>query len=265
MSLPNPRACLTLAAILLAALPAMAQEAERTAPAEAAATPVRITLTPYLWLPGISAEVTTRNGRSVPSGGVSASASEIVPQLHGVPFVGAMDINYGRFSLFADLITIGLRMDARPRPGYLFGTSTLDTRTTMGTLVGFYRVGQTENQAFDVGVGIRVTALSTNLRVNGNRLPGFTAGTNSSQVDGIAAFRYAVRFTPSWGATIAADMGGGGSRLTWQALGSVDWHVTRDTTVRLGWRHVGFDQDTRRGGTANLELGGPFLAASFRF
>ena len=63
----------------------------------------------------------------------------------------------------------------------------------------------------------------------------------------------------------ALPAGGGGSRLSWEALGSLDWHVSQGTTIRLGWRHIGFDQETRRGGTANLELGGPFLAASFRF
>jgi hypothetical protein len=160
---------------------------------------------------------------------------------------------------------MGLRSDASPRPGYLFGTATLDTRTTMGTVIGFWRVGESAQQFFDIGAGIRVTALSTDLRVSGNRLPGFSAGSNSSHVDGIVGFRYGLRFAPAWGVTIAGDIGGGGSRLSWEALGSLDWHVSQGTTIRLGWRHIGFDQDTRRGGTANLELGGPFLAASFRF
>ena len=233
---------LALAALLLAAMPALAQDAT---PAPAPASAWRVVLTPYLWLPGINAEVTSRNGRSIPQGGVSASASELLPQLHGVPFVGAMEIGYGRFSLLADLITLGLRTDAKPRPGYLFGTSTLDTRTTLGTVIGFWRVGESAHQFFDIGAGIRVTALSTDLRVSGNRLPGFSSGTNSSHVDGLAAFRYGLRFAPAWGLTIAADIGGGGSRLSWEALGSLDWHVSQ--------------------GTTNLELGGPFLAASFRF
>jgi hypothetical protein len=174
-------------------------------------------------------------------------------------------IGYGRFSLLADILTMGLRSDASPRPGYLFGSATLDTRTTLGTVIGFWRVGESADQFFDIGAGIRVTALSTDLRANGNRLPGFSVGSNSSHVDGIAAFRYGMRFAPAWGLTIAADIGGGGSRLSWEALGSLDWHVSQGTTIRLGWRHIGFDQETRRGGTANLELGGPFLAASFRF
>jgi hypothetical protein len=253
---------LALVALILAVVPALAQDA---APGPAASSAWRVVLTPYLWLPGINAEVTSRTGRSVPQGGVSASASEVLPQLHGVPFVGAMEIGYGRFSLLADLITIGLRSDAKPRPGYLFGSATLDTRTTLGTVIGFWRMGESADQFFDIGAGIRVTALSTDLRVNGNRLPGFSAGSNSSHVDGIAAFRYGMRFAPAWGLTIAADIGGGGSRLSWEALGSFDWHVSQGTTLRLGWRHIGFDQETRRGGTANLELGGPFLAASFRF
>jgi len=253
---------LTMVALILAAMPALAQDA---APAPAPASAWRVVLTPYLWLPGINAEVTSRNGRGIPPGGVSASASALLPQLHGVPFVGAMEIGYERFSLLADLITLGLRTDAKPRPGYLFGSSTLDTRTTLGTVIGFWRVGESADQSFDIGAGIRVTALNTDLRVNGDRLPGFSSGSNRSHVDGLAAFRYGLRFTPGWGLTIAADIGGGGSRLSWEALGSLDWHVSQGTAIRLGWRHIGFDQETRRGGTANLELGGPFLAASFRF
>jgi hypothetical protein len=64
---------LALVALILAVMPALAQDA---APGPAASSAWRVVLTPYLWLPGINAEVTSRTGRSIPQGGVSASASE---------------------------------------------------------------------------------------------------------------------------------------------------------------------------------------------
>jgi hypothetical protein len=61
-------------ALALMGCSALAQDA---APAPAPASAWRVVLTPYLWLPGINAQVTSRNGRGIPPGGVSASASAL--------------------------------------------------------------------------------------------------------------------------------------------------------------------------------------------
>lgn len=254
MTLPR----LTLAAGLLLGLPALAQDAP---PAPA----TRVVLTPYLWLPGIEGSLTSRRGREVPQGGASASFSDVVPQLQGMPFVGAIEVGHGRFSAVADLITIGTRTDATPQPGYLYSGGNLDVRTTMGLLVGYYRVVDTPAHALDLGAGIRVTAISTTLRFNAGLLPAVRAEEDSSHVDGIAAARYNWRIAPGWSTTLAGDVGGGGSRVSWQVLGSVSWDYGHATTLRLGWRHLGLEQSTGRDGSLSLNLTGPFLAASFRF
>lgn len=250
---------LTLAAGLLLGLsPALAQESPP-------GTDTRVVLTPYLWLPGIEGSITSRRGRELPQGGASASFSDVVPNLQGVPFVGAMEVGHGRFSALADLITIGTRTEAKPRLGYFYNGGNLDVRTTMGSLAGYYRVVDTPAHTLDIGAGIRVTAINSTLRLNAGRLPAVRAEADTSHVDGIAAARYNWRFAPSWSTTLAGDVGGGGSRVSWQVLGSVNWHVTDRTVLRLGWRHLGIDQSTRRDGNISLNLTGPFLAASFRF
>jgi hypothetical protein len=74
--------------------------------------------------------------------------------------------------------------------------------------------------------------------------------------------------SPRFGVTAYADVGGfnTGSRLTWQAIGSLDYDLTNWATLRTGWRYLKVDK-WNAGGSVGLDLGfnGPFFAATFRF
>ena len=61
----------------------------------------------------------------------------------------------------------------------------------------------------------------------------------------------------------AFDIGGGSSRLTWQAAGGVGYQ-TGWAGVTLGYRHLHYDQGGDRL-VQDFSFGGPFLALSFRF
>ena len=55
-----------------------------------------------------------------------------------------------------------------------------------------------------------------------------------------------------------------GSRLTWQAVGSLDYDLTSRTVLRAGWRYLSVD---KKSGNVGVDLGfnGPFVSATFRF
>jgi hypothetical protein len=93
------------------------------------------------------------------------------------------------------------------------------------------------------------------------------AGVVKSTADiwnGIAGLRgeHALGDGP-WKAIYSLDVGGGGSKLTWQALAQVAY-VRRWGDIDLGWRTLEFEQGSQNA-TANLRMSGPIITFRFRF
>jgi len=221
--------------------------------------------TPYLWISGTRGRLETPNGREFPPGGISSDFKDVVPKLNGIPFIGAGELRYDRWGAFADLITIGVRTDLKPRAGDLFSGGSADLRTTLATVAGFYRVIESGPHTLDLGAGLRISAIDSTVTLNPGRLRGASGGFTLSTVDGIGAIRYRARLVPGWSLLVYGDAGGGGSRVTWQALGGITWQARDWLGVTLGYRHLQFNDTTRRDGGIELGLTGPFLATTLRF
>ena len=78
-----------------------------------------------------------------------------------------------------------------------------------------------------------------------------------------AGARWVTRFAGQWRSYVQADVGTGGSNLSWQAYGTLGYEFGWGTLFG-GWRylHVDYDQDAYR---LNVALTGPFIGASFAF
>ncbi|MBX9700152.1 MAG: hypothetical protein K2X74_11995, partial [Acetobacteraceae bacterium] len=165
-----------------------------------------------------------------------------------------------------DLFYAALQQDVNTPRDLLFQGGHARVTATIGTILGMVRVVETPGQHFEIGAGTRIWGLSTKLSLN----PGLAAGaiqkTNFSWADPLIAARYTARLSPQFGVTVYGDVGGfgAGSRLTWQAMGSLDYALSGSTTLRGGWRYLSVDK-TRGAYGVDLGFNGPFLAASFRF
>src|SRR4051794_9763530 len=71
-----------------------------------------------------------------------------------------------------DLVTVGITSDLKTPRGCLFTGASADTRTTIGTFAGFYRVIDGGPHLLDIGAGMRVDGINTTLRLNPGRLNG---------------------------------------------------------------------------------------------
>jgi len=54
------------------------------------------------------------------------------------------------------------------------------------------------------------------------------------------------------------------SDLTWQVVGTLDYHPWSWLVLRAGYRHLGVDYD-HRGFVFDADISGPIIGASFRF
>jgi hypothetical protein len=248
---------LAISLLALAAASASAQAQEPAAPRW------EFSLTPYLWIAGVTGSLQTPNPR-LPAQNVSAGFGDVLSHLNAIPIMGAAELRYGRFGVMTDIIAISVKSDVST-DGVLFTGGSARVTQVMGSAVAAYRILEQPGQSLDLGIGVRAIGLSSKFTVDGGALPGFSRTPGVSWANAIGAIRYHLDFSPSWGVTAYGDIGGAGSAsLTWQLLATVDYRWSEATSLRIGYRHIQFRHD----GPAlqqNMGLSGPILGATIRF
>jgi len=236
------------------------------APASAETPPPswQFSVTPYIWLPALSGSLETPLPR-IGDPGFDIGSGTVLTNLARVPVMLAGEVRYGRFALFGDFVYAGVEQDINTRRvAFQDGHTILDS--TFGTLLGMVRAVETPTQSFDLGAGTRVWNFGTKISLNPGLAPGAIRKTSLSWADPLLAARYAATLSPQFGVSLYGDIGGfsAGSRLTWQALGSLDYHLAAGTTLHAGWRYVFVDRERGSYGV-NVGFNGPFFGATFRF
>jgi hypothetical protein len=238
------------------------------------------TLSPYLWLAGIKSSTAftpAATGRTLEAN-VDKKFSNILNDLNFAIMTGA-EARRGRYSLqtdvmYTDVLQTGNRIRDVTGP---FGEreaaldlgSKVRLKTTVWTLTGGYDIFRNDVGFVQLFGGFRYLRLNTALDWNltgshGNLARAGSIESTSNIWNGIAGLRgeHALGAGP-WKAVYYGDVGAGGSKLTWQALGQVAWvHSWGD--VALGWRYMEFRQGTQNA-TANLKMNGPLITLNWRF
>lgn len=243
----------------------------------------RFSLTPYLWVPTVSGEL--RYGpRDNNSASVNLDAQNIVDALKfGLTF-GAEARN-GRFTLATDLLYLDLGNQSSQVRSVDFGASgrvqasaNLGTQTQLSTTLWTLAPGYTLLQGawgnLDLQAGFRVLSLRsrTNVQLSSD-VTGPRQGETFSRTgrlsaneqlwDGIIGFRGRIDLGSGFYLPYAADVGGGGSNLTWQVQGGVGYS-TGWAGVVAGYRYLSYSQN----GNAliqELNMGGAFIALNMKF
>jgi hypothetical protein len=243
-------------------------------------------LTPYLWLPTISADL----NYSPPPGGdggpsIDAGPSDWLDLLNGAALING-SARKGRFSINGDLIFLGLESDNDQVVGVresvrvpVDASLNLATETrfdgTVWTLAAGYTVSQSNSSVVEIIGGVRY--LEVDIRASWNLslditspggeviLPAQGGIEDKAEFwDGILGVRgQASLGNGRWSALYYLDAGAGSSKLTWQLLGGVSY--------RYGWgdlmliyRHLDYGEDSDKL-LENLTLSGPAFGARFRF
>jgi hypothetical protein len=250
----------------------------------------RFSVTPYAWAPSVSGSLRygplVQQGTGASGAKVDVSSTSILDDLKFAAMISAEARN-GPFSLAADFIYLSLgsapssvRSVDFAQGGRNAVSSSLNAGTeasVKGTVISLapgYTVAQGRWGHIDGQVGFRILALSVNTSVRlGADVMGPGAGQSFSRsaqlgrsdtlVDGIVGLRGRFVLGRGFSLPFAVDVGTGSSRLTWQALGGINYQ-TGWAGVTLGYRHLSYEG----GGNSlvqDFSFGGPFIALNMSF
>jgi hypothetical protein len=221
-----------------------------------------LALTPYMWFSGISGSI------SLPRGGTedfSADFGDIFDALK-LGFMGTFEARRGRFSIITDLFYTNLEQGFNSPASIAVSSGSVRTTTTEFSIIGMYRAVEDERYFIDVGAGLRAWWIDTRIDANAGLFAGQSASSSKNLVNGIIAGRVGIRLNDRISLIAYGDVGGFNidSKLTWQAIGAVDWRITESISAVAGWRHIQVDT-SNSGANIDIALSGPFLGATFRF
>lgn len=259
-------------ATVLAALGLLVGSAVRADPEEA----WQFSLTPYLWVPYIDADLGFETGGS---DGATVDMSNLLKHLSGAFFLNAT-ASKGKWGLFTDLVycdfskadssVTNVTVPGRGSEVPLNAGTTTDLTGYMFSLAGSYALARAPGLSFDLLGGVRYTHIGATLNWSFTTpvedLPARvgSAGRGVDLWDGVVGVsgRMALRGSP-WFVPLYLDAGTGSSTFTWQGLLGVGY-AFRWGDVLLAYRYLSFQQGGEAG-VRQLSFSGPGLGATFRF
>lgn len=174
--------------------------------------------------------------------------------------MGAVEARRNRWLVPVDFMWVRLK-DNKGLPETDFGSTSITAKLTESILtpkVG-YRFADTERWKADALFGIRYWHLGESLTLNPSGL-----GVSRSQnwADFNLGLPVAAAVTPKMSVTVFGDVGGGGSRLDYQAGGFLGYRIKPSTALLLGWRYLYVDRQDK-GNILNVHESGPLVGISF--
>ena len=216
--------------------------------------------TPYLWAAGMKGDVGI--GR-LSAEGVETSFSDIFKSLR-FGFMGAFEGRKDRFGFLVDAIYMQLTQ-TKPASVPLFGDVHAKVAQQAYTVAATWRAVDGEVPIDLVG-GARTNYLKLDLDLAASALApqGRTLVRSRDWVDGFVGARVQYPIAPQWTLVGYADLGGGGSDFTWQAIGGINYAISPTTIARFGYRYLKVDYN-RDDFLYNMATGGIYAGVGMRF
>jgi hypothetical protein len=217
-------------------------------------------LTPYLWIAGITGKAGIGDLTVDIDSGITDSDVHL-----NFGFMGTFEARKNRLVLLTDLQYSNLGTE-RPTPGPLFSSATADFKTFILDPEVGYRVADNpaKGRFVDVLGGIRYWHLSTDLNFAAGLLPARSATASRDWVDAVLGVRGRMHLSPRLFLTGKADLGGGGSKFTFQLLGGVGFQISKRFVLIGGYRDLDVNYD-RRDFLFDTALHGPIFGFGIKF
>lgn len=246
----------TLAAVLgLASAFAGLPTAAQVSPSEEAWV---FELTPYFWAAGV---------RSAVNLGVLGTQTMDIPVsnlLSALDFglMGTFEARKGRWGALVDVQYVKLGTSSPSTIGP-FGNVDMKYEQQLWTFAGFYRVAD-DSVVVDVLGGARYIHVNTDVTLpTASLLQGPTLQTSDGWWDGIVGARVQVPLNPQWSLIGYADVGAGGSDLSWQVIAGATYRFSKNTSLKFGYRYFKFERDSAPVTKASMD--GPYIGVGVRF
>ncbi len=215
--------------------------------------------TPYLWVAGVSG----RGGIGTLSVNVESSITDDNVHLN-FGFMGTFEAHRNKLSIVTDLQYSSLGTE-RPTPGILFSNASADFKTfIIDPEVGYRIAANPEKGRFiDLLGGVRYWHLRADLNFDAGLLSARSATGSKDWADGVIGLRGRAAISKRVFVLGKADIGGGGSKFTYQLFGGVGIGLGKRTSLIGGYRdlHVNYDKGNF---LFDMSLAGPIFGVSFR-
>ncbi len=141
----------------------------------------------------------------------------------------------------------------------------LTAQTTRLSLVGGYRIVDTDCTKLDLLAGCVFYDIDNELRLLGRRVLG-SVGSGEGWLDPVIGVRLNQRLGGPWSAQLRADVGGFGvsSDLVWQAVALLGYDLGESSTLFVGYRHAAVDYQ-KGNFLYDAASGGPILGLALSF
>jgi opacity protein-like surface antigen len=228
-------------------------------------------VTPYLFASGLNG---TAGARGIQAD-VDASFSDIWDNLD-IGLMGLFLAQKGPWSLTLDGVYFKVADQASKTVTGPFGQvsvkGALDVSASVTVLQPslWYRVLD-DRTTVDLGGGLRYTRLGLDLDVKISTDPGivFPGGGVSfsgsdNWIDAVVGASVIHPISDRWSLMGYADLGGGGSSLTYQVLAGANWTLDDRLTAKAGYRYVYWDYEDD-GVVWDISASGPYLGLGIAF
>lgn len=217
----------------------------------------------YLWTSGMKGDVGV--GPNVPPAHVDLSFTDVLKSFK-LSFMGMAMVQKGRFVAVGDItwVKLGTSEHVGVRdPNFL--EVDLESRSFTGTLAAGYRLVDQGPLSLDLMAGIRLSAMTTKLKLEGSD-QSVEGKSSATWIDPIVAARLRAPLARRWTLGLYGDVGGFGvsSDITWQLIGTVQYDLSKNSTIAAGWRH--YETDYHHDGFLNdTAMTGPIIGVVTRF
>jgi hypothetical protein len=215
---------------------------------------------PYFWLASLHGTGGVGNRTTQ----VDESFSDI---FHALDFalMGLVEARKGKLVILTDMEYVAVS-DDKATPGPFFSNVNAKFKTFIFDPEVGYRVfaNPAKGQFIDVLGGIRVWHVSTELDFGAGILPATQLQGSRTWVDGVAGLRGRAALSPKVFVTGKFDLGGGGSKFTWQLFGGAGYNVNSKVALIFGYRAL--DVNYRKDNFIyDMNQRGPIMGLGFKF
>jgi hypothetical protein len=172
-----------------------------------------------------------------------------------------------RFSMLADVIYMNLS-DSQTKKGEFLGYPVtgkvnVDLNAWVLNLIGGYNLVDNGKNVFDIAAGARYLDLEfeSTSKVNGLTRK---SGVSDQLWDGVVGFKGRHYYPDGYYFNYYADVGGGDSRLTWQAVANFAYDYKKFTGI-VGYRYLKWDFGHGSEVLDDMVIHGPYVSAKWSF
>jgi hypothetical protein len=230
-----------------------------TVPPGTSANQWHIQFTPYLWVVGVSGRAGIGTFTTQVDSGVGDDNVHL-----NFGFMGTFEVRRKKFAVVTDLEYANLGTE-RPTPGPLFSNATADFKAFILDPEVAYRIAANPDTGtfIDVLGGVRYWHLRADLNFDAGLLSARSATGSKDWADAVIGMRARAAISRKLFVLGKADVGGGGSKFTYQLFAGAGFKVGNRTNLVGGYRYlrVNYDKDNF---LFDGSLAGPIIGVSFR-